>query len=74
MEHHDGGLICKLDEACARTDADAISSVLGENVFGYEPEMEAEHTGDLRCSDAVLAMTKEARKITDGTFCWFRCR
>ena len=61
-------LIRELYEARARNDIAAIRSILDENVVWYEPELEAEHTGDLRGSEAVLAMIGEARRITGGTF------
>ena len=61
-------LIRELYEARARNDIAAIRSVLDENVVWHEPELETEHTGDLRGSEAVLAMIEEARRITDGTF------
>jgi ketosteroid isomerase-like protein len=67
-EHPSVGLIRELYEARARNDVAAIRSILDENVVWHEPEWEAEHTGDLRGSEAVLAMIGEARRITDGTF------
>jgi ketosteroid isomerase-like protein len=67
-EHPSVGLIRELYEARARNDVAAIRSILDENVVWHEPELEAEHTGDLRGSEAVLAMIGEARRITDGTF------
>jgi ketosteroid isomerase-like protein len=67
-EHPNVGLIRELYEARARNDTAAIRSILDENVVWHEPELETEHTGDLRGPDDVLAMIEEARRITDGTF------
>jgi ketosteroid isomerase-like protein len=67
-EHPNVGLIPELYEARARNDTAAIRSILDENVVWHEPELETEHTGDLRGPEAVLAMIEEARRITDGTF------
>src|SRR3712207_7832014 len=54
--------IRELYEARARNDVGAIRSILDEDVIWREPESEAEHTGDLRGPDAVLAMMEEARR------------
>ena len=61
-------LIRELYEARARNDIAAIRSVLDENVVWHQPELETEHTGDLRGSEAVVGMIEEACRISDGSF------
>ena len=68
MEHPNAALIRRLYEARDRNDDDAIRSVLSEGVVWHEPDVGGEHTGDLHGPDAVLAMIRDARGRTGGTF------
>ena len=68
VEHPNVALIRNLYEARDRNDEDAIRSVLSQDVVWHEPDVGGEHTGDLRSPDAVLAMIRDARGRTGGTF------
>ena len=68
MEHPNAALVRRLYEARDRNDEDAIRSVLSDSVVWHEPDVGGEHTGDLRGPDAVLAMIRDARRRTGGTF------
>lgn len=68
MEHPNTGLIRRLYEARNRGDLDAVRSLLAEDVVWHEPEVGGEHAGDLHGPDAVLAMIREAQKLTSETF------
>lgn len=56
------------DEARARNDFEAICSILADDVEWREPDVGAEHTGDLHGIDAVMAMIQEAQSLASGTF------
>lgn len=68
MDHPNAALIRNLYEARDRDDEGAVRSVLSEDVIWHEPDVGAEHTGDLHGPDAVLAMIRDARERTGGTF------
>lgn len=68
MESENAGLVRELYEARARDDLDAIRSILADEVVWREPDVGAEHTGDLRGAEAVLEMIREAQSLTGGTF------
>lgn len=68
MEHPNAALIRNLYEARGRDDEDAIRSVLSADVVWHEPDVGGQHTGDLHGPDAVLAMIRDARGRTGGTF------
>lgn len=61
-------LIRNLYEARNRGDLESVRSALAEGVVWHEPEVDSEHTGKLRGPAAVLAMIKEAQRLTGGTF------
>lgn len=42
--------------------------MLADSIVWHEPDLENPHTGDLHGPDAVLAMIREAQRLTDGTF------
>ncbi|MDP9456103.1 MAG: hypothetical protein CYG60_22560 [Actinobacteria bacterium] len=68
MEHPNSALIRRLYEARDRDDYDAIRSLLSGDVVWHEPDVGGEHTGDLHGPGAVLAMIRDARGRTGGTF------
>ncbi len=68
VEHPNAALIRRLYEARDRNDEDAIRSMLSGDVVWHEPDVGGEHTGDLHGSDAVIAMIRDARGRTGGTF------
>ena len=61
-------LVRKLYEARGRDDLETVRSVLADDIVWHEPDLDNPHTGDLHGPDAVLAMIREAQRITDGTF------
>ena len=61
-------LVRRLYEARDRGDLAAVRPFLSEDVVWHEPDVGGEHTGDLHGPDAVLAMIREARELTGGTF------
>ncbi|WP_166394861.1 GNAT family N-acetyltransferase [Rubrobacter marinus] len=67
-EHPNAALIRCLYDARDRNDEGAIRSVLSGDVIWHEPDVGAGHTGDLHGPDAVLAMIRDARGRTGGTF------
>ena len=67
-EHPNAVLIRRLYEARDRNDEEAVRSMLSEGVVWHEPDVGGEHTGDLHGPDAVLAMIRDARHRTGGTF------
>ena len=68
MEHGNARLVRELYEARARGDFESIRSTLADEVVWREPDVGAEHTGDLHGAEAVLAMIREAQSLTSGTF------
>ncbi|CAA9465518.1 MAG: hypothetical protein AVDCRST_MAG25-1479 [uncultured Rubrobacteraceae bacterium] len=68
MEHPNAALVRRLYEARGRNDEDAIRTILSGDVLWHEPDVGGEHTGDLSGPDAVLAMMRDARERTGGTF------
>ena len=68
MEHQNAALIRRLYDARDRDDHDAVRSLLSGDVVWHEPDVGGEHTGDLHGPDAVLAMIRDARGRTGGTF------
>ncbi len=61
-------LIHGLYEARARGDLETVREMLAEEVVWREPDLDNPHTGDLHGPDAVLAMIREAQRLTNGTF------
>lgn len=68
MEHPNAALVRRLYEARDCNDEDTIRSVLSDDVLWHEPDVGGEHTGDLCGPDAILAMIRDARERTGGTF------
>jgi ketosteroid isomerase-like protein len=68
MEHPNAALIRRLYGVRDRNDEDAIRSVLSGDVIWHEPNVGGQHTGDLNGPDAVIAMIRDARERTGGTF------
>lgn len=68
MESENARLVRELYEARAGGDFDAIRSILADDVVWHEPDLGTEHTGDLRGTEAVLEMIREAGDLTGGTF------
>ena len=68
VEHPNVALIRRLYEARDRNDEDATRSVLSEDVVWHEPDVGGGHTGDLDSPDGVLAIIRDARGRTGGTF------
>ena len=68
MEHPNAASIRRLYEARERDDYGAVRSLLSDDVVWHEPDVGGEHTGDLHGPDAVLAMIRDARERTGGTF------
>ena len=68
MESANARLVREFYESRARDDFDAIRSILAEDVVWREPDVGAEHTGDLHGAETVLDMIREAQSLTGGTF------
>lgn len=61
-------IVGELYEARGAGDLETVRSLLSEDVVWHEPDVGSQHTGDLRGSEAVVAMISDARDRTDGTF------
>lgn len=61
-------VVRKLYDARNAGDEGSIRPCLAEDVLWHEPDLESEHTGELRGPDAVLAMISRATALTGGTF------
>ena len=68
MNRINSQLVRELYEARARDDLEAVREMLADDVVWHEPDLDNPHTGDLQGPDAVLAMIREAQRLTDGTF------
>lgn len=68
MEHPNAALIRRLYDARDRNDEEHIRSALSEDIVWHEPDVGGEHTGDLHGPEAVLAMIRDARERTGGSF------
>lgn len=68
MNHPNDTLIRDLYESRALNDPESVREMLAEDVVWHEPDLDNPHTGDLHGPDAVLAMIREAQRLTGGTF------
>lgn len=61
-------LIRELYEAREQGDLATVRAMLDGGVVWHEPDLDNPHTGDLHGPEAVLAMIREAQRLTNGTF------
>lgn len=61
-------LVRKLYKAREAGDEESIRSCLADDILWHEPDLDSEHTGDLRGPDAVINMIHRAANLTGGTF------